>query len=89
MAEGNPLLALERGEAIETVPALWLQGDPDIVHDYHDPDSGQALNEPERFAQLYRSAGGDMEIVRVPYETRGEPASFENLVPFFMRHLAA
>ena len=28
MAEGNPTLALERGEAVETPPALWVQGRP-------------------------------------------------------------
>ncbi|MEK9723757.1 MAG: alpha/beta hydrolase, partial [Rhodospirillaceae bacterium] len=43
MEEGNPMLALERGEAVETPPAVWLQGTPDIVHDYHDPESGQVL----------------------------------------------
>ncbi|MDA1091383.1 MAG: alpha/beta hydrolase [Proteobacteria bacterium] len=87
MAEGNPMLALERGEDVETPPTLWLQGDPDIVHDYHDPDSGQDLNEPERFAQLYRNAGGAFEMVRVPQAERSEPRSFEPLVPFFNKHL--
>jgi acetyl esterase len=88
MAEGNPLLALVRAEAVTTPPALWLQGTPDIVHDYHDPDSGQDLNEPERFRELYRKAGGTLEIVRVPYDARLEPAASEPLAAFIHRHMA-
>ena len=38
MAEGNPMLMLERGEKVTMPPALWVQGRPDIVHDYHDDD---------------------------------------------------
>ena len=37
MAEGNPMLILEKGEKVVMPPALWLQGRPDEVHDYHDP----------------------------------------------------
>jgi len=87
MDEGNPMLALERGEAVETPPALWLQGGPDIVHDYHDPASGQDLNEPERFVENYRKAGGQIDIVRVDQEARSTPESFAHLVPFFVQHL--
>ena len=38
MTEGNPMLLLERGEKVPMPPALWVQGRPDIVHDYHDDD---------------------------------------------------
>ena len=38
MTEGNPMLILERGEKVQMPPALWVQGRPDIVHDYHDDD---------------------------------------------------
>ena len=38
MIEGNPMLLLERGEKVTMPPALWVQGRPDIVHDYHDDD---------------------------------------------------
>src|SRR5262249_61034670 len=48
MTEGNPLLLLERGEKVPMPPALWIQGKPDIVHDYHDDDSNFPGNEPER-----------------------------------------
>lgn len=86
MIEGNPLLALERGENVTTPPALWLQGTPDIVHDYFDPASGQELNEPERFQKLYRNAGGVLEIVRVAYEDRLDAAASEPLAAFFRKH---
>jgi acetyl esterase len=89
MAEGNPVLALERGEAVATPPTLWVQGRPDIVHDYHDPDSGQDLNEPERFAHAYRAAGGEIEVLYVDKAAASSAAaSFEPLGRFFLAHLA-
>ena len=39
MAEGNPMLALERGEKVLTPPAIWFQGQGDTLHDYKDADS--------------------------------------------------
>lgn len=87
MEEGNPMLALERGENVKTPPALWLQGTPDIVHDYHDPDSGGDMNEPERFQVNYRKAGGELAISRVPYEDRLEPAASDPVAAFFKKHL--
>ena len=88
MAEGSPLLALERGEAAATPPVLWVQGKPDIVHDYRDLDSGAEVNEPERFARLYQAAGGDIELLYIEYETRMGPASYDPLAAFFRKHLA-
>jgi len=87
MAEGNPTLALERGEAVATPPAVWIQGRPDPVHDYRDPDSALALNEPERFAARYRKAGGAIEIVRVEQAARSQADTFAPLARFFARHL--
>lgn len=86
MAEGNPLLALERGEAVETPPALWVQGQPDEIHDYRDPDSALDLNEPERFAARYREAGGEIDLIYVDQSERTK-ASFEPLTAFFRKHL--
>ena len=63
MEEGNPLLALVRGEDMNLPPAVWIQGRPDPVHDYRDPVYYGDDNEPERFISLYRSAGGDIDIV--------------------------
>lgn len=93
MAEGNPLMALERGEAVETPPALWIQGRPDIVHDYHDPESGQdvgpEVGEPERFAAAYRAAGGEIDVRYVPKEDASTAeAAFEPLARFFQAHLS-
>ena len=87
MTEGNPMLALERGETLETPPALWMQGRPDIVHDYRDPDSPLDLNEPERFAANYRKAGGDIEIVYIDNEGRGGDSSHEPITAFFRKNL--
>ena len=87
MAEGNPMLALERGEKLLTPPALWVQGRPDPVHDYHDPDSGFPGNEPERFVTNYRKAGGAIELVYIEQELRAGEASFGPVVEFFHRTL--
>ena len=87
MAEGNPMLALERGETLATPPALWVQGRPDIVHDYRDPASPRDLNEPERFVANYRDAGGDIEIVYIEQDNRASQTSHQPLVDFFRKHL--
>jgi len=89
MADGNPMLALERGEPVETPPALWIQGRPDEIHDYHDPESGGDLNEPERFAKNYRAAGGEIEVLYVEQAARATRASFDPLAAFMRRHLLA
>lgn len=88
MEEANPMLALERGEAVEILPAIWFQGTPDPVHDYRDPESPLDLNEPERFAENYRKAGGAIEIVHVEQANRSDPALLGPLVEFFRQHLA-
>jgi acetyl esterase/lipase len=87
MAEGNPMLILERGEKVAMPPALWVQGRPDIVHEYHDDDSSFAGNEPERFISNYRNAGGDIEILYIDNEKRSTSASFDPIAAFFKRHL--
>jgi acetyl esterase/lipase len=87
MAEGNPVLILERGEKIDLPPALWVNGQPDPVHNYLDPESGGDLREPERFAKLYREAGGDIEVVYIEQETRSTRTSFDPLAAFFRKHL--
>jgi hypothetical protein len=87
MAEGNPVLALERGEKVVTLPALWVQGRPDIVHDYRDPESPVDGNEPERFAADYRKAGGAIELLYIDYATRAGNASHDPVTAFFHKHL--
>ncbi|HST76465.1 MAG TPA: alpha/beta hydrolase [Acetobacteraceae bacterium] len=87
MAEGNPMLALERAEAVLTPPALWVQGRPDNIHDYRDPDSPIPGNEPERFAANYRKAGGEIEVRYIDQAARATAASFEPIAAFFRKHL--
>jgi acetyl esterase/lipase len=87
MAEGNPMLALESGLAVTTPPALWVQGRPDPVHDYRDPESPLDLNEPERFAANYRKAGGQIEISHIDQSLRYTAASVDPLVRFLQQHL--
>jgi acetyl esterase/lipase len=88
MAEGNPVLALERGEKVMTPPALWVQGKPDIVHDYRDPESPVDANEPERFVADYRKAGGSIELLYIDYATRAGNASHDPVTAFFHQQLA-
>ena len=53
MAEGNPTLALERGESVPTPPVLYIQGTHDKAHPK--PDR-------ERFIASYRKAGGRVDL---------------------------
>ncbi len=87
MTEGNPTMLLERGEKVLMPPAMWVQGQPDPVHDYRDPESPVALNEPERFVHNYRRAGGEIELVHIAQKNRYSPTSFEPLTAFFRKHL--
>ena len=68
MAEGNPLLALERGEKLSLPPAMWFQGQGDMLHDYKDPETSFPGNEPQRFVDLYRKAGGDIALDYIAME---------------------
>jgi acetyl esterase len=63
MAEGSPQLILERGEAVETPPALIMQGTAD---DNLTPE--MAAN----FAAAYRKAGGSIAF----HEFDGQPHAF-------------
>ena len=53
MAEGNPVMALERGERVEMPPVLYLQGTKDVAHPRPHLD---------RFVAAYRKAGGQVEL---------------------------
>lgn len=57
MQEGNPLLALERGEPLDLPPALVIQGTA---------DSNVPLAAVDRFVEAYRAAGGALEIEWFP-----------------------
>jgi acetyl esterase len=53
MAEGNPVQALERGERVTLPPVLYIQDSRDIVH---------PRVQLERFVELYRKAGGQVDL---------------------------
>jgi len=53
MAEGNPTLALDRGETIQTPPVLYLQGTADFAHPKVSRD---------QFIAGYRKAGGRVDL---------------------------
>jgi len=89
MAEGNPTMALERGETMSTPPTLWVQGLPDPVHDYNDPDSDFQGNEPDRFAARYRAAGGNIEIANIEQATRAGNTTDHLVAAFCKFHLTA
>lgn len=87
MTDGNPVLMLERGEKAVTPPVLWVQGRPDPVHDYRDPESPVALNEPERFAAGYRKAGGAIELLYIEQAVRQSAAAYDPIAAFFHKHM--
>ena len=81
------MLLLERGEKVTMPPALWVQGRPDPVHDYRDPDSPVTLNEPERFSASYRKAGGRIELIYIDQAARQSNASHDPIAAFFLREM--
>jgi acetyl esterase len=87
MTDGNPVLMLERGEKVAMPPALWVQGRPDPIHDYRDPESAVAMNEPERFAASYRKAGGTIEMLYIDQAARTTAASHDPIAAFFLREM--
>jgi acetyl esterase len=69
MEEGNPVGILDRGEAVEMPPVLYVQGALDIVHPKADL---------ERFVASYRKRGGDVDLALYEGEGGGfmrDPAS--------------
>jgi acetyl esterase/lipase len=95
MGEGNPLLALERGEKVLTPPAVWYQGHGDTMHDYKDVESSFDGNEPQRFCDDYRKAGGaitleyiDMDRAAGPPDLSKTGDMFGRMVTFVERHVS-
>jgi acetyl esterase/lipase len=69
MEEGNPVGILDRGEAVEMPPVLYVQGADDIVHPKVDL---------ERFVASYRKRGGEVDLALYQGEGGGfirNPAS--------------
>jgi acetyl esterase len=79
MSEGNPLMALERGEKVCTPNALWIQTRPDEVHDYRDIESPLPGNEPMRFVANYLKAGGLIDLKYINFDRDDQRARQEAL----------
>ena len=62
MAEGSPLLILERGEAVALPPALQIQETNDPKHDYPVQALKFSGTSAQLFADRYRRAGGKIEL---------------------------
>jgi acetyl esterase len=87
MAEGSPVLALERGESVELPAALYLQGTSDVAHPRADLD---------RFVMHYRKAGGRVDLDLFDGEAEGfitrnptspaAAAAIEKIIAFIHEH---
>jgi len=88
MAEGNPVLALERRERVELPPVLYLQGTRDVAHPRVDLD---------RFVMHYGEAGGRVALEMFEGEAeafitrnRSSPAArqaIEKIIDFVHREI--
>ena len=95
MAEGNPMLALERGEKLVLPPAIWFQGRNDVQHDYKDADSDFPGNEPQRFCANYKKAGGEIALEYIDMDRSASHTPdlgktgdlFARMVEFVGRHI--
>jgi acetyl esterase len=90
MSEGSPVLAMERGEKFDLLPAFIVQGTPDVAHIYRDPDAGGGAadkNELERFVRLYKSRGGEISLIYVESRELQSPQLYEPFTKFFLTHL--
>jgi acetyl esterase/lipase len=87
MEEANPVGILERGEAVELPPVLYVQGGKDVVHPRADL---------ERFVANYRRRGGAVDLAL--YEAEGEgfmrnaaseaaPLAIARIIDFVHQHL--
>jgi acetyl esterase/lipase len=79
MDEGSPVGILERGEAVDMPPVLYVQGADDLVHPKADL---------ERFVAGYRRRGGEVDLALYEGEGGGfirDPAS--KAAPLAMRRI--
>ena len=75
MTKASVVRMLLEGEKVLKPPILFIQSSRDEVHNYRDPASFEGT-EADRFATLYRIAGGEIELVY--YDA---PTSFATVDP--------
>ena len=87
MEEGNPVGILDRGEAVEMPPVLYVQGADDIVHPKVDL---------ERFVASYRKRGGNVDLALYEGEgggfirdpaSKAAPLAMQRIIGFVHEHL--
>jgi hypothetical protein len=66
MTEGNPMLALERGEKVATPPAVWFQPRGDELHDYKDVE---AMSPSASWQTIARPAARSRWTISMPSGT--------------------
>ena len=71
----------------DALPALWVNGRPDPVHDYRDPESPVELNEPQRFVENYRKAGGRIDLHYIDQAARQSAASYDLVAAFVHKEM--
>jgi acetyl esterase len=77
MTEGNPVMALERGERVEMPPVLYLQATTDVAHPRPHLD---------RFVAAYKKAGGQVDLEL--YEAEGSGFARKTDTPTGAKSLA-
>ena len=87
MEEGNPVGILERGEAVDMPPVLYVQGAGDVVHPKADL---------ERFVASYAKRGGAVDLALYEGEAEGfirnpaskaAPLAMQRIIDFVHAHL--
>jgi acetyl esterase/lipase len=89
MSEGSPARILERSEAVELPPVLYVQGDADEMHPRAHLDN---------FVERYRRAGGTVDlqlyagevegfVTRTPKDPKNQRAATEKIITFVHEHL--
>ena len=96
MAEGSPLIAIESGERVSTVPLNWIQPAIDQQHIYQDPESSVPGTDLDKFIAAYRKIGGSVKLTYYDapqYFTVNKPNSseasdaFKNMIAFFEHNI--
>jgi acetyl esterase/lipase len=63
MLEASVVRLLAGGARVSLPPVLFIQSSRDEIHNFHNPDTGFPGTEADLFADLYRKAGGELDLV--------------------------